>query len=439
MDDHASRSRPIAVPAGRYTRLARFGGMAGGIAANAAADGVRRVLSGERPALRELMLTPANLTRLADEMARMRGAAMKMGQLLSMDAGDVLPPELSQILARLRADADHMPPRQLRDVLNAEWGTGWLSRFEKFDVRPIAAASIGQVHRARLRDGRVLAIKVQYPGVRRSIDSDVRNIGALLRVSGMLPPGLDLAPFLEEARRQLHLEADYRREAGELARFGRLVGDDPSYVLPEPVDALTTQNVLAMTFVEGMPVEALETAEQAERDRVARLLIDLAFRELFAYGAIQSDPNFANFRYNPESGRVVLLDYGAARDMPAEMVERYRDLFRAGFSGDRHAMRQAALDVGFFTDGTAAHHQAGVLEMIETASAAMRAGPFDFGDRTVSTRMRDIGMALTQDREFDHVPPMDTLYLQRKFAGLFLLATRLRARVDLRALAEPHL
>ncbi|MEO1471158.1 MAG: AarF/ABC1/UbiB kinase family protein, partial [Pseudomonadota bacterium] len=262
----AAGPRARAVPAGRFTRLARLGGMGAGVAADMAVNGARRLAAGERPGLRELLLAPANVARFADELARMRGAAMKMGQLMSMDAGDLMPPEIAEIMARLRAEADHMPPRQLRDVLDAEWGRGWLGRFAKFDAHPIAAASIGQVHRARLKDGTELAIKVQYPGVRRSIDSDVSNVGALMRMAGVLPPGTDIAPLLEEARRQLHEEADYEREAAQLAAFHRLLAGDDAFTTPAPHDALTTRNVLAMGYVKGVPVERMAEAPQDVRD-----------------------------------------------------------------------------------------------------------------------------------------------------------------------------
>jgi predicted unusual protein kinase regulating ubiquinone biosynthesis (AarF/ABC1/UbiB family) len=141
---------------------------------------------------------------------------MKLGQMLSLDAGDMLPAELTAILARLRDSAHHMPPAQLQKVLNAEWGADWRRRFAHFDPRPLAAASIGQVHRARLPDGRELAIKVQYPGVAASIDADVDNVATLLRLSNLLPASLDIAPLLEEAKRQLHEEADYVREAAQM-------------------------------------------------------------------------------------------------------------------------------------------------------------------------------------------------------------------------------
>ncbi|MEM8618051.1 MAG: AarF/UbiB family protein, partial [Pseudomonadota bacterium] len=133
----------VAVPSGRATRATRIGGMAAGIAGNMALGALGTLSRGQRPRSRDLLLTPRNISKIADELARMRGAAMKIGQLMSMDTGDMLPPELANIMARLRADADFMPPKQLKQVLTTEWGADWMRRFKRFDTRPIAAASIG--------------------------------------------------------------------------------------------------------------------------------------------------------------------------------------------------------------------------------------------------------------------------------------------------------
>jgi predicted unusual protein kinase regulating ubiquinone biosynthesis (AarF/ABC1/UbiB family) len=440
MTDHAPRSRPVAVPSGRFVRAARLGTLATGMASSAALSGLRAYVGGARPDWRDLLATPENMRRVADQLARMRGAAMKVGQLISMDAGDVLPPELAQVMARLRAEADHMPPRQLRRVLDAEWGGGWQRRFRRFDVRPVAAASIGQVHRAIPADGPPLAIKVQYPGIRRSIDSDVDNVATLIRLSGLVPTGLDLAPLLSEAKRQLHDEADYAREASQLARFGALLADDADFLLPEPDPALTTTSVLAMTYVAGQPVERLAEAEQSIRDRVMTVLVALLLRELFDWGVMQSDPNFANYRFDPETGRVILLDFGAARDLSPDLVAACHRLLAAGMGGGRGDIVAACEGLGLFAAETPGRYREAVTDMTEIAFAALRRpGLFDFAASDMIDRLRARGMALAHDRDLLHVPPVDLLYLQRKVGGLFLLGRTLGARIALRDIVGRYL
>jgi predicted unusual protein kinase regulating ubiquinone biosynthesis (AarF/ABC1/UbiB family) len=437
-DDRIPRGR--AVPSGRLSRLSVFGRLASGVAGGVIAEGARRLADGQRPHLRDLLLTPGNVGRVADQLSHLRGAAMKLGQMISMDAGDFLPTELSQILARLRDRAHHMPPAQLQQVLTREWGKDWRRRFAQFDAGAMAAASIGQVHRARTLDGRDLAIKVQYPGVRDSIDADVDNVATLLRVSGALPKTLDIAPLLAEAKRQLHEEADYVREGEQLERFGALLADAPAYVVPALDREFSGSSVLAMSFIEGVPIESLADADQAVRDTAMTALIALVLRELFDFGLMQTDPNFANYRYQPETGKLVLLDFGATRSVAPSTAAGYRQLLRAGLSGSRDAVRDAAIAVGFLGEPAVLRHRALIDRMIDVILVEFnRTGPFDFGDRAFVGVLRDQGMAMAADRDTWHVPPIDTLFVQRKISGTALLAARLKARIDVRAMVADEL
>jgi predicted unusual protein kinase regulating ubiquinone biosynthesis (AarF/ABC1/UbiB family) len=429
----------VAVPTGRVARLIRFGGMATGIAGSVAAGGLAALSQGKRPDMAQLLLTPANTLRLTDGLSHLRGAALKLGQMLSMDAGLVLPAELTAILGRMRDDARHMPPKQLQTVLNAEWGTGWYSRFARFDVRPFAAASIGQVHRAATRDGQDLAIKVQYPGVRASIDSDVDNVATLMRLPGLLPRGMDISPLLTEAKRQLHAEADYLAEAQHLVRFGALLQGSDIFALPMLHTHLCTPQVLAMTFMEGAPLDSLVDAPQAVRNRVAGALIDLVLRELFVFGAMQTDPNLANYRYDPETGRIVLLDFGAVQPIAPELAADFRALARVALEGGAEATRDAMLRIGYFGPTTAPHHQALIQSMFGAAMAPLRQDfPFDFGSSDLLERLRDMGLAIGNDRDLAHMPPAATLFLHRKIGGMYLMAAKLRARVALRPMVEGY-
>jgi predicted unusual protein kinase regulating ubiquinone biosynthesis (AarF/ABC1/UbiB family) len=428
-----------AVPAGRLRRMVALGGLATGIGGRVLAEGAMRLAQGERPRLGDLLLTPGNARRVTDQLAQLRGAAMKVGQLLSMDAGEMLPAELAAILARLRADAEPMPPAQLRRVLDGAWGPGWLGRFWRFDVRPIASASIGQVHWAQTKDGRDLAIKVQYPGIRASIDSDVDNVAALMRMSGLVPGRLDVKPLLAEAKRQLHEEADYRREAAQMRRFGALLAGRDGFAVPVPFDDLSGGEVLAMDYVDSLPIEVLEDAPQAVRDDVAARLIGLVLEELFDFNLMQTDPNFANFRWQPETGRVVLLDFGAARSFPDELAARFRAVVQAGIAGEPEAMLQAMTAMGYLPEGLAEGHRRAVVELADLAFGPLRAGGvYDFGQRDLVMELRDRGMALGMDRDLWHVPPPEVLFLHRKFGGLYLLVARLKARVDLDAVLAPY-
>ncbi|CAM3558251.1 ABC1 kinase family protein [Paracoccus nototheniae] len=409
----------------------------------ALAQGARQLASGQRPTASDLFLTPANAARMAAQLAQMRGAAMKLGQLVSMEAGDMLPPELTQILSRLRADADPMPPKQLQRVLDAAWGPGWLRHFARFQVRPIAAASIGQVHRAQTKDGRDLAIKVQYPGVRGSIDSDIANLGLMMKIPGVLPPGIDLPALMAEARDQLHAEADYTREAAQMRQYATNLSGRDEFLLPVPDDQFSTPDVLAMDFIDSRPIEELADAPQALRDRAAHHLGQLVIEEMFRFDLMQTDPNFANYRWqadaaHPAGGRIVLLDFGAARGFSAPVAPRYLALLRGALSGDAQAIRQAAIDIGYFRAETPPDHQALLMGMMDLAFAPLRAGGvFDPSTTQIPRQIADLAMQAAALRARAEMPPPEILFLHRKIAGLYLLIARLRARVDLDALIRP--
>ncbi|MDD5335153.1 MAG: AarF/ABC1/UbiB kinase family protein [Rhodoferax sp.] len=436
-DGNRAPAPTLAVPSGRGSRLMRLGWMATGIAGGMMAEGARQLALGNRPKVSDLLLTPANVRRVADQLAKLRGAAMKVGQLVSMESGDLLPPALAEILGRLRSDARAMPKAQVTGVLLANWGKGWEKQFKHFSFTPLAAASIGQVHRAQTRDGRDLAVKIQYPGVRESIDSDVDNVAGLLRMSGLLPKEMDVKPLLREAKHQLHDEADYIREGNYLHRYGELLADAPHYSLPKRHADLTTLSVLAMDYVAGVPIEALVDAAQEERDRVMTLLFALLLREIFEFRLVQTDPNFANYQYDTNTQQLILLDFGATRPYKAKMSNDFRRLIKGAMTADRAAMSVACKAIGYFDDTTQDRHQQAVLDIgLQALEPFCREGGYDFGTSDLPERVRSSGMALGLDREFWQLPPADALLLQRKFGGLYLLAIRLKARVDVNALAK---
>jgi predicted unusual protein kinase regulating ubiquinone biosynthesis (AarF/ABC1/UbiB family) len=409
--------------------------MVGGVAGSMLVDGTKQLAQGRRPSLGELLLTPANARKIADRLATMRGAAMKLGQLMSMDTGDFLPPELADILGRLRADAQHMPQGQLRNVLNQNWGRGWEKRFASFGFKPIAAASIGQVHRARTLDGRDLAIKVQYPGVRQSIDSDVDNVASLVKLTGLLPQGLDIDPMLAEAKAQLHEEADYAHEAAHLARFGELLAGSADFRVPALHADFTTPDILAMDYIESIAIEDTVNMDQATRDGIVLRLVDLLLHELFDFQLMQTDPNFANYRFDPASGKLVLLDFGATRVVQDRVSNAYRTLLRGGLERDIASMREAGLTLGMLHPDAPESHKVAVLGMFDTAFEPLRIdGPFDFSSNEMTTELRDEGMAFAKERTFWQVPPIETLFIQRKIGGVFLLGSRLKANTNVHRL-----
>lgn len=432
-------SRSTAVPKHRGTRLWRLGRLAGGMAGGMLSEGMRQWSSGKRPSGRELFLTPGNAQRMADQLSQMRGAAMKMGQLLSMEAGEILPKEFVEVLDRLREDAHYMPHRQLIRVLDEAWGEGWERRFAHFPFTPMAAASIGQVHKARLKEGPEVAVKVQYPGVRESIASDVDNVARLIRFFGVFPPDMDLSPLMEEAKQQLYAEADYRQEAEWIRTYAARLGEQDTFVLPQVVEDLTTEHVLTMTYVPGAPIESLLDAPQWLRNEIAAQFIELTFREIFAWGLVQTDPNFANYRYDRETGRIGLLDFGATRAFGEDIQRHLAAFCRAAIDQDGAAMVAAAVAAGYFAPEEAERYHRDFAELALIAAEPLHGGSYDFGQTRINSRIRDRLLEMDFDRRFLKLPTPELMFIQRKLGGLFMLAVRLRAEVDVGAIVQRYL
>lgn len=348
----------------------------------------------------------------------------------------MLPEPIQNVLQRVQDRADYMPASQRDKVLSDNLGPNWRDIFSTFEEIPMAAASIGQVHGAVLKKtGQPVAVKVQYPGVADSIDSDLNNLSILLTASRLLPRGLYLDKTIANARTELAWECDYNREAECGIRFRQLLRDDSVFVVPEIIQEASGKQVLTMERLSGIAVTKIQTFTQAQRDWIGTQILRLCLREITEFRYMQTDPNWTNFLYNSETDKLELLDFGASREYPAEFITNYVRTLIAASRNDRQTCHDLSIQLGYLTGHESkAMVNAHVTSVLTLAEPFMDSSPevYDFSNQTITDRVRDLIPVMIRERLAP--PPEETYSLHRKLSGAFLLCAKLGSRIRCREL-----
>lgn len=427
--------RESSVPSSRLGRLWNYSGLAAGMVGGAISESLRRVSGGGGEG--SFMLSASNMDRLVTKLSRMRGAALKLGQMISFQDSKMLPVEIQEVMQRVQDRADYMPASQRNKVLTANLGPDWRDLFGEFEEVPLAAASIGQVHRATLKStGAKVAVKIQYPGVADSIDSDLNNLAILLTASRLLPKGLFLDKTIANARTELGWECDYIREAECGLRFQELLADEQDvFVVPKVYSEASGKQVLTMEYMEGVGVTRVQSFTQEQRDWIGTQILRLCLREITEFKYMQTDPNWTNFLYNAQTNRLELLDFGASREYPEEFITKYTQLLNAASRSDRNTVRDLSIDLGYLTgQESKAMLDAHINSVLTLAEPFLESSPeiYDFRDQTITERVKALIPVMIRERLAP--PPEETYSLHRKLSGAFLLCARLGSRVRCRDL-----
>ena len=342
------------IPTSRVGRTARVGRLAAGQAVRQAgtrAANVARSKEGRQSALERRQIEAAE--QIVAALGTMKGAAMKVGQVLSfLDIGLVpeeYRDEFQRKLGALRDAAPTVTFKDMRKVIEQELDAPLDEEFDDFDEQPIAAASIGQVYKARLRDGRSVAVKVQYPGVAQAVRADMQNLGLILRLAKRIAPGMDPKAIGEEIRNRIEEELDYELEAQNQRALARLFRGHPFIVVPDVVTSLSRERVLVSEFVQGKGFEELKGLPQDERDRVGEILFRFYFGCLYRHHQFSGDPHPGNSMLL-EDGRMAFLDFGLFKRMPPGTVELEMQVARATIEGDTETIMRLGTESGFFPE-----------------------------------------------------------------------------------------
>ena len=438
------------LPTGRIARTARVGGLVTGQGVRwAGMRTANRVRSPERAASAQNERTAALVNQLVEQLGQMRGAAMKLGQVLSMVEFDGLPEDqrdaLQAKLAELRDDVPPVPFSKLERLMRHEFG-GPLSRvFSEFDERAFAAASIGQVHRATTLDGHDVAVKVQYPGVAEAVETDLRNAMLLLPLVKRLAPSLDAKALASELRERIVEELDYELEAQNQRRIERLLRGHPFISVPAVDTKLSTRRVLVSEYIEGERFEAVRRLDEAQRDRYGEIVFRFYFGLLYRDRIALGDPHPGNYLLRP-SGRVGFLDYGLLRDVSAARADAERGIARAVRAGDAAALKSALVAGAYLSfDGAELVDGELALKLMRRATR-WYAVP---GERRFrgeqGRRDRDRGpvdaerRAEVKDQLSKFTLPADTILVRRMHAIVGVVLGQLRAGADWGAIAGEYL
>jgi predicted unusual protein kinase regulating ubiquinone biosynthesis (AarF/ABC1/UbiB family) len=442
------------LPTGRVARTARVGGLVTGQGVRwAGMRAANRMRSPERAAAAENERTAALVNELVQQLGRMRGAAMKVGQMISMVELDGLDQqgrdELQRTLATLRDDIPPVPFARLEKLLRQELGGPLQSVFSEFDEQAFAAASIGQVHRATTVDGQEVVAKIQYPGVAEAVETDLRNALLLIPLLQRLAPGLDARALAAEMRERIGEELDYELEAQHQRRIERLMRGHPFISVPRVYTHLSTRRVLVSEYIEGQRYEAVRQDDEAQRDRYGEIVFRFFFGLLYRDAIALGDPHPGNYLLRPD-GRVCFLDFGLLRDVDSGRVAAEAEIALAVREQDPVRLKQVLVAGGYLPPERADSVDADVAFRLMRQAIKWYAVP---GERRFSSR----GEHRTRDRSHERQPPdphereavkaqvhqftlpPESILIRRMHAIVAIVLVRLRAGADWGAIAAEYL
>jgi len=456
-DDKTGRGKPsiARLKTGSFERNFALAKLGVGAGAKIAVHSLSNIFRGEvskTQADREFYALQAQV--LADELGQLKGSVMKAGQMLALFGDYFLPHEAVEVLSQLQDDTPPVAWKQVEPQLRASVGAAALNELD-IDEKPMAAASLGQAHRARRRrDGLELVVKIQYPGVADAIGSDIKTLSRLLIASRLTPKNLDLQPIFSEVREMLAVECDYAQEAAFTETFAQRLAGDARYVVPRVLREYSGARVLTTTYERGVSVtdSSVRALPQGRRDRLGLSFVELFLKEFFDWGLVQTDPHFGNYRVRiGEDGedRLVLLDFGATRAFSRPFIRDYSLIVSGALQQDRERIRQGAEAIGLigvdFPSGAMDAFAAMCERIVEPFDPARApevlrtsSGNYRFAASELPMRVSQIAARNALTLSF-RLPPREIVFLHRRLGGVFIALAALASELNLRAVLDEAL
>jgi predicted unusual protein kinase regulating ubiquinone biosynthesis (AarF/ABC1/UbiB family) len=403
-----------------------------GLATSLTRQEVTRRLTGKKDEAKSALLQIKQATLLVKELGNLKGAAMKVGQMITLEARDYLPEEVVNILENLYNQVSFMPLSTVEQILREDLGER-AERLRSFSPTPIAAASIGQVHRATL-EGRPVAVKVQYPGIRDSIDSDIRVLSGILKtLATVLRRDVEIDGLIQEFAEVFKQETDYVEEAKLSAEYRQRASALRGLVVPEVFPEVSSPRVLTMTFEAGTPWNEWIKSPLATpglRLGYAKKILQLYVHEFCDWGLVQTDPNAGNFLLRPETEEWIALDFGATKRYSPEFRVQYSKLAMAIFHRDDRAVIDISVAMGLIDPREGEPALEVFRKLLYESMRPFSVPEFDFAHNEVAANARVLTKQLAKELRFSP-PPKTLIFLHRKLAGIYFLLRQLEVKLDL--------
>lgn len=392
------------------------------------------ILSGEsgdpRVVFRDLI--GKSIDQFVNEVGELKGSLLKAAQILSLYGEYYLPEEVNQVLKKVQSQSHYLAWEKIEGLIPPD-----LKAAFDIETTPLAAASIGQVHRAKdKKTGELVVLKIQYPGIKKAIDLDMKMIRTFLSMGKILPKKMNMDPIYEEIRKVLLEEMDYVHEAKKHGEYVTLMKDVPGCYVPAIYPRYSSDKVIVSEFIEGIPLTEVSHLSQDERNRLGETLFRLFLQEIFKGNLIQTDSHPGNFLYR--QGEVVLIDFGACLEYPEETIANYRKLIRELFHGKKEDFFSLLNDVAGKSGGKIVLDQDLLWKYCVLAGSPLQSQDFDWGATKLPDDLLPLGMELVKSSTIE-TPPHEFIFLDRKLLGLFSLLRSLKSRFDVKAVAENYL